>query len=114
MTVMALSLAKPADCQLDIVSIDKVAQVLAAKPDDRYLLLVKGPKEAVELVKNVPEIKAINYGGVAKKANSIAYGKAVYLNEAELAATRDLLARHIELYVQQVPTAPVEVVDFMN
>ena len=40
------------------------------------MIIVKGPKEAVQLVKELPEVTEINYGGVAKKNGSKAYAYA--------------------------------------
>lgn len=111
-TVMALSIAKPADCKLDIVKINEVSDILNKHSDNRFMILIKGPQEALELVENVPEIKKINFGGVAKKADSKAYGKAVFLNNEELKATREILDKDIEIFVQQVPSQSIESVDF--
>lgn len=111
-TVMALSIAKPADCKLDIVKINEVSDILNKHSDNRFMILIKGPQEALELVENVPEIKKINFGGVAKKSDSKAYGKAVFLNNEELKATREILDKDIEIFVQQVPSQSIESVDF--
>src|SRR5699024_195049 len=70
MTVMALSLAKPSGVALDIVKIGDVTKVIEKAPNDNYMILVKGPKEALDLTEVLPEIDRINVGGVAKKANS--------------------------------------------
>lgn len=111
-TVMALSLAKPADCKLDIVKIKDVPDLLEKNPNHNYMLLIKGPQEALALTEVVPEISEINFGGVAKKADSKQYGKAVYLNPLELQATQELLSKGIKIFVQQVPSNSVENVDF--
>lgn len=49
---------------------------------------------------------------MAKKSDSKQYGKAVFLNEKELKATQELIAEGKKIYVQMVPTSPVENVDF--
>jgi fructoselysine and glucoselysine-specific PTS system IIB component len=112
MTVMALSIAKPSDCKLDIVKIANVPAIMEKAPNDTFMILIKGPEEALELTDFLPEIKTINFGGVAKKNDSKAYGKAVFLNPVELDATRQLLDRNIQITVQQVPSSAVETVDF--
>ncbi len=43
---------------------------METSPNDNYMILIKGPKEAFELVQNLPEIKEINFGGVSKKSES--------------------------------------------
>lgn len=114
LSVMALSIAKPVDCELSIIQIDKVKEIVDKKYDKNIMILVKGPHEAVKLVENLPEIKEINYGGIAKKNESKAYGKAIFLNSSELNDTRTLLENDIKIFVQQVPTSNVENVDFMK
>ncbi|BDP54937.1 hypothetical protein EfmJHP35_28610 [Enterococcus faecium] len=48
MSVMALTIAKPADCKLDIVKISDVKGIMETSPNDNYMILIKGPKEAFE------------------------------------------------------------------
>ena len=90
-SMMALSIAKPVDCELSII-----------------------PAEALQLAKELPEVSEINYGGVAKKAGSKEYGKAVYLNEAELKATQELISMGKKIYIQMVPSSPIEHASFDN
>ncbi|MGX7164072.1 PTS sugar transporter subunit IIB [Enterococcus massiliensis] len=111
---MALTMAKPTDCKLDIVKITEVSSVLSKCLDNNIMILVKGPKEANELTKFVPEVQAINFGGIAKKENSISYGKAIYLNESELAATQEMIKKGINIFIQQVPSAAIETTNFMK
>jgi fructoselysine and glucoselysine-specific PTS system IIB component len=112
MSVMALTIAKPAGCKLDIVKISDASLIIEKSPKDNYMILVKGPKEAKDLVGYMPEIKTINFGGVAKKDGSKAYGKAVFLTKNELEETQKLLDQNIKIFVQQVPSSSVESVDF--
>ena len=51
---------------------------------------------------------------VAKKAGSKEYGKAVYLNEAELKATQELISMGKKIYIQMVPSSPIEHASFEN
>lgn len=112
MSVMALTIAKPADCKLDIVKISEVESIMEKSSKDNYMILIRGPVEALELTELVPEIKDINYGGVAKKSDSKSYGKAVFLTNDELKATQGILSKGINIFVQQVPSSSVENVDF--
>lgn len=109
---MALSLAKPAGCSLDIIPLSGLKEAADAKADKNVMIIVRGPKEALKLVKALPEVKEVNYGGVAKKQDSKAYGKAVYLNGEELKATQDILAAGVRIYIQQVPASQIEHADF--
>lgn len=109
---MALSIAKPVGCTLDIIPFSQLAQAVEQNKNKNIIIIVKGPQEARMLCEILPEVKEINYGGVAKKQDSREYGKAVYLNEEELKETREILARGVRIYIQQVPTASVEHPDF--
>lgn len=111
-TVMALSMAKPADCGLDIIGFNDLEEALSKVENKNVMILIKGPVEALQLINKVPEITEINYGGVAKKNSSKAYGKAVYLTPEELLATQNILNKGVSIYVQQVPSSSVENVDF--
>ena len=51
---------------------------------------------------------------VTKKAGSKEYGKAVYLNEAELKATQELISMGKKIYIQMVPSSPIEHASFEN
>ena len=110
--MMALSIAKPADCELSIIPFSKVKEVVAKNADKNIMIIVKGPKEAVQLVKELPEVTEINYGGVAKKNGSKAYGKAIFLNEEELASTKELISMGKKIIIQMVPTSPIEHANF--
>ncbi|HIQ74518.1 MAG TPA: PTS sugar transporter subunit IIB [Candidatus Cottocaccamicrobium excrementipullorum] len=109
---MALSIAKPAGCTLDIIPFSQLSKSVETHQNQNIMIIVKGPEEAKTLCQILPEVKKINYGGVAKKPGSKEYGKAVYLNENELKATREILEKGVEIYIQQVPTASVEHADF--
>ncbi len=111
-SMMALSIAKPADCELIIIPFSKVKEVVAKNADKNIMIVVKGPKEAVQLVKELPEVTEINYGGVAKKNGSKAYGKAIFLNEEELASTKELISMGKKITIQMVPTSPIEHANF--
>lgn len=111
-SVMALSIAKPSDCELNIIPFSKLKSVMVEQEKKNIMILVKGPKEALQLIHELPEITEINYGGVAKKSGSKAYGKAVFLNEEELNATQKIIKEGKKIFVQQVPTSQIENVDF--
>lgn len=111
-SMMALSIAKPADCELNIIPFSKVKEVVEKNADKNIMIIVKGPKEAVQLVKELPEVTEINYGGVAKKNGSKAYGKAIFLNEEELASTKELISMGKKIIIQMVPTSPIEHANF--
>ena len=84
-SMMALSIAKPADCELSIIPFSKVKEVVEKNAD-----------------KNI----------MAKKNGSKAYGKAIFLNEEELASTKELISMGKKIIIQMVPTSPIEHANF--
>lgn len=111
-SVMALSIAKPTDCELSIIPFSQLKSLVEEKKNKNIMILIKGPEEALKLVEQLPEVTEINFGGVAKKSDSKQYGKAVFLNPKELKATQDLIALGKKVYIQMVPTSQVESADF--
>ena len=106
-SMMALSIAKPVDCELSIIPFSQLRKLVDENAS-------KNPQDACQLAKELPEVTEINYGGVAKKAGSKEYGKAVYLNEAELKATQELISMGKKIYIQMVPSSPIEHASFEN
>ena len=104
-SMMALSIAKP---------VSQLRKLVDENASKNIMIIVKGPAEALQLAKELPEVTEINYGGVAKKAGSKEYGKAVYLNEAELKATQELISMGKKIYIQMVPSSPIEHASFEN
>ncbi|AXX65239.1 PTS mannose/fructose/sorbose transporter subunit IIB [Bombilactobacillus bombi] len=109
---IALKMAKPEDVKMDIVKISDVQNVVSKNSKDKIMILVKGPEQAKELINIIPEIKEINYGGIAKKANSKQYGQAVFLTPEELKQTKDIINHNVKVFIQQVPSSPVEKANF--
>ena len=108
-SMMALSIAK-----LSIIPFSQLRKLVDENASKNIMIIVKGPAEALQLAKELPEVTEINYGGVAKKAGSKEYGKAVYLNEAELKATQELISMGKKIYIQMVPSSPIEHASFEN
>lgn len=111
-SVMALSIAKPTECELSIIPFSKLSNLVEEKKNKNIMILVKGPQEALKLIEELPEVEEINFGGVAKKSGSKAYGKAIFLNEIELTATQELINKGKKIFIQQVPTSQIEHADF--
>ena len=97
---------------IDIIPFSELKQAVESNADKNIMIIVRGPKEALRLVHELPQVREINYGGVAKKQDSKPYGKAVYLNKEELKDTQEILSEGISIYIQQVPTSQIEHADF--
>ena len=89
-SMMALSIAKPVDCELSIIPFSQLRKLVDENASKNIMIIVKGPAEAKE------------------------YGKAVYLNEAELKATQELISMGKKIYIQMVPSSPIEHASFEN
>ena len=100
--------------KLSIIPFSQLRKLVDENASKNIMIIVKGPAEALQLAKELPEVTEINYGGVAKKAGSKEYGKAVYLNEAELKATQELISMGKKIYIQMVPSSPIEHASFEN
>ena len=111
-SVMALNIAKPVDCELSITPFSQLKELVEEKQNKNIMILVKGPNEALRLIEELPEVTEINYGGVAKKSDSKQYGKAIFLNPQELKATQEIIAKGKKVYIQMVPTSQIESADF--
>ena len=72
------------------------------------------PDRYIYVVDKRQELHFIQVFRVAKKAGSKEYGKAVYLNEAELKATQELISMGKKIYIQMVPSSPIEHASFEN
>lgn len=105
---MALGMAKPADCGLDVVGMDRVRATLDAHGQERCMVIVRGVAEACELVRRVPEIGELNVGGVPSRPGAAEFGRAVFLTPEEVEALKGLEGRGVRLFVQMTPTSPVE------
>ena len=86
--------------------------VSAPKGERTKYRLAESMKECMKSIHELPQVREINYGGVAKKQDSKPYGKAVYLNKEELKDTQEILSEGISIYIQQVPTSQIEHADF--
>lgn len=110
MKKITLNLSKPVGVTLNIFSVkDVLARISKVEQlKDNIMIVFKGPKEALQFCKSYPNIKEINYGGIANKENSKQYSNAVFLNQEELEDTKKLKAMGINLYMQQVPSSKRE------
>ena len=64
-SVMALNIAKPVDCELSIIPFSQLKRLVEEKQSKNIMILVKGPEEALRLIEELPEVTEINYGGPA-------------------------------------------------
>ncbi len=103
-----LSLAKPPGTGLEILETKEAIRLINGGRYQRktVLLICGNTKEALELSKNVDEIKKVNFGNIAKKENSKQYDLSVYLTDDELEDAKAILNSGVEVEMQQLPNSP--------
>lgn len=101
----ALGLSKPAGVRLNIFTLEKaLAKMPKVETLNENIMMIFGNVATLKAFCDAyPKIKEINYGGLANRAGTKAYGQAIFLTEEEVAQTRSLLERGIHIYVQQTP-----------
>lgn len=93
------------DSQVRVVSIADAAAGHAAEAvaQGGAFLLVRSLKAALELVEQGAAIQVLNLGGIHYAPGRTKVNEYIYLDEADLAAARALLARGVRLEAQDVP-----------
>ena len=107
---MALNMAKPAGCKLNVFSVDKALE-RAEKIDsltDSVCIVFGSTKDAAGYITGHPVFKELNLGGVAKKEGSRNYADVVYLTPEEEDDIRAIMATGCKVFMQQLPTTKRE------
>lgn len=101
-----IKLAKPNNIKLVIKNIDDSIKALNSGITDSYKLfiIVKSIKDAYQLAMNVSEITAINLGGIKEEAHLKALSKTIYVSPEDIQMLKELEAKNISSFIQQVPT----------
>lgn len=107
---MSLNLSKPNGIQLNIFSVEEMLKKMPKVEilKDNILVIFGNTKDALTFCQHYSKVTEINYGGITKKEDSIQYGSAVFLDEAERADSKALKELGIRLTIQQVPTSKKE------
>lgn len=103
---MALKMAKPAGCKLNIFTVEQALSKMAKVEElkDSIFIVFGCTRDAARFLEGYPKFKELNYGGIAKKEGSKAFGEVVYLNSQEIEDTQRILDLGISIYMQQLPT----------
>ena len=107
--------AAPPGVRAHVVPIDKMCKV---DKDTRFgntkaLLLFENPEDALAAVKGGVQIKEINLGSNAASEGKVVVSKAVALGKEDVEAIEELRKLGVKVYVQKVPSDPVEDLDSM-
>ncbi|WP_440897577.1 PTS system mannose/fructose/N-acetylgalactosamine-transporter subunit IIB [Amphibacillus sp. Q70] len=108
---MALSMAVPSNIKATFKTIEESIKILNDEraKNLKIMVIVASPKDALSVIKEVPEIKEINIGnyGRTNNVNSIEKEqlfKNVFVTEEDKQILEQIKAADKDIYVQAVPT----------
>lgn len=110
---MSLKLSKPADVKLNVFSVAKALEKLdqiKALPDN-IMVIFGNVSEMYEFVTAYGDIKEVNYGGIPDRPGAKPYTNAIFLTDEEVALSKQLAEKGIQLVMQQVPTSRKELLN---
>lgn len=102
-TLMSLALSGGVDLEVRPPAEAARHPALAAGDKRRVLVLVPGPREALELLDAGLTFTRLNVGGMHHTAGKVQLGKAVFLSAEDKEALRGLARRGVSLEGQALP-----------
>ena len=105
-----MKMAMPPSVGLLVLGVSAAAEALAAPQmaARRALVLVPGPAEALALLKKGVAVDRINVGGLHFTIGKVQLGRALFLDEKDKTALREIADRGVRLGGQPLPTDPEE------
>ncbi len=102
---MTLGFAKPANAKLLIKSLDETVTFLNDPKNQnlKVLLIVNSVQDVFTLSESIAEITSVNFGGIRGKEGSRLISKAIAITDGDIAISRKLMDKGIELEIRQVP-----------
>ena len=103
-----LRLSKPQGMKLVIKSIEDSVKSIKSGVTDKYkmFIVVNNIQDVERLAKEIPELNYVNLGVLPANENTKALSKAINVK-----TLKKLLAKNIEIDIQQVPTEAITHVD---
>ncbi|AQM60100.1 PTS system mannose/fructose/N-acetylgalactosamine-transporter subunit IIB [Clostridium baratii] len=100
-----LRMVAPPGIATSIISKEKAAtNILAGKyANQKVLLVLKSPKDALDLMDRGLEIKEINVGNMAKRDNTVQIKKSLSITKEEFENFKELMNRGVRLTARMVP-----------
>ncbi|MFI5362128.1 MAG: PTS system mannose/fructose/N-acetylgalactosamine-transporter subunit IIB [Elusimicrobiota bacterium] len=105
-----MKMAMPPSVGLLALGVAAAAQALRSGPAAarRTLVLVPGPAEALSLLRNGVDVDRINVGGLHFTVGKVQLGRALFLDEKDKDALREIAARGVRLEGRPLPSDPIE------
>ena len=108
-----LRLSKPQRTKLVIKSIEDSIRAIKSGVTDKYnlFIVVNNIQDVERLAKEIPELNYVNLGVLPANENTKALSKAINVTSEDVKTLKKLLAKNIEIDIQQVPTEAITHVD---
>ena len=105
-----MKMAMPPAVGLLVLGVAAAAEALASPKmaARRALVLVPGPKEALALLEKGVVVDRVNVGGLHFTIGKVQLGRALFLDEKDKDALREIAARGVRLEGRPLPSDPEE------
>lgn len=110
---MTLRMAAPTGIKVGIKTVRGAIDVLSRPQMEQYqvLVLASNPQDALQIVKQIPNIPRINLGNYGRLNREQQHRKtirnSVYLNDEEISSLKEIIAMGIACDIQMVTSDPV-------
>lgn len=99
-----LKMATPDNIELKILSVEEAKNYIQNDTDDKKtLLLVRGPKQAIEIIDANEGLRTINVGNLNMKKGKTKVLGNMWVDENEVLALKELNEKGVKLEVRVVP-----------
>lgn len=104
-----MDMAAPSGVATRYFSIQKTIDVIhKAAPRQHIFIIVESPEDALRLVKGGVPVKKLNIGNMHMSEGKRQVATTVAVDDADVAAFRELKELGVELQIQRVPSIPTE------
>jgi mannose/fructose/N-acetylgalactosamine-specific phosphotransferase system component IIB len=105
-----MKMAMPPSVGLLVAGLSEAAEALSSPQlaARRALVLVPGPAEALALLQKGVGVDRVNVGGLHFTIGKVQLGRALFLDEKDKDALREIAARGVRLEGQPLPSDPKE------
>ncbi len=104
-----MRMAAPKGVETKFLSLDKTVEFTAkAGEKDQIFIVAETPQDVAALVKGGVPIKKVNIGNMHMAEGKHQVATAVAVDDADVAAFKELQDAGVELEIQRVPSTPVE------
>lgn len=104
-----MKMACPAQAQTRFFSIEKTCAIIGkASPSQMIAIICENPQDVLKLVEGGVPIKSVNIGNMHMADGKRQVATSVAVDDADVAAFKRLQELGVELFIQRVPSTPVE------